>query len=308
MEPLHEKEKRMKEFTFKKIDAFATTKSGGNPAGYVSLEAEDCIEKDEMLRIARELKGYVNEVGYIHSINEDTFQLKYYSSEREVEFCGHATIAIMYDIIKNTDSLMSKPEIDIITNKGRLIVENLIHSKDAVFIMSPAPEFRTNTIHEKEIASALNMDVGTIDKKYAIAIVNAGLETLIVPIKTLQSILSIAPDLEVLKQFCKKNNIDIIEVFCDEVHNKENNFRTRVFAPTFGYLEDPATGSGNSAFGYFLLKNDLWDGDTLMIEQNKYLENYNIVQLKTRFDTNRNTRVLFGGGAVTRIEGKYILP
>lgn len=242
----------MKEFKFKKIDAFATAKSSGNPAGYIRLDSKDCIDKDEMLRIAVELKGFVNEVGYIYRINEDTFQLKYYSSEREVEFCGHVTIAIMYDVIKNTDGLINKPEINIITNKGQLIVENLIPSKDAVFIMSPAPEFRTTTINAKEISTAFNSDIDIISEKYSITIVNAGLETLIVPIKSLHSILNISPDLEVLKQFCITKSIDIIEVFCDDVYNKENNFRTRVFAPTFGYLEDPATGSGNSAFGYYL--------------------------------------------------------
>jgi predicted PhzF superfamily epimerase YddE/YHI9 len=36
-----------------------------------------------------------------------------------------------------------------------------------------------------------------------------------------------------------------------------NDFRVRVFAATFGYLEDPATGSGNSALGYYLLQHQL---------------------------------------------------
>lgn len=298
----------MKEFAFKKIDAFATEKSDGNPAGYIRLDSADNIDTNEMQRIAKELKGFVNEVGYVFISNEDTFNLRYYSSEREVDFCGHATIAIMYDIIKNTESLINKPEINIITSKGKLIAENLILSKDAVFIMSPAPEFRKVNIHKEEIAWALKVGISDINDKYEISIVNAGLETLIVPIKTLQSILKICPELEILKQFCIKNNIDIIEVFCDEVYNKENNFRTRVFAPTFGYLEDPATGSGNSAFGYYLIKNNLWDGESLIIEQNGCYDKYNKVQLKTRIDAENNKRVLFGGGAITRIEGKYKLP
>lgn len=298
----------MKEFNFKKIDAFATSNSEGNPAGYIRLDSADSIGKEEMQRIAKELKGFVSEVGYIYAVNEDTFNLKYYSAEREVEFCGHATIAIMYDIIKNTKSLLDKTEINIITNKGALIVENRIKSDDAVFIMSPAPESRPAAISQSEIAAALNMDISDISDKYAIEIVNAGLATLIVPIKTLDSILNILPSLEESKEFCVKNNIDIIEVFCEEVADKKSQYRTRVFASTFGYLEDPATGSGNSAFGYYLLKHGMWDGGPLVIEQNGKRGNYNIVRLCTRLDADNNKRVLFGGGAVTRIEGKYILP
>jgi PhzF family phenazine biosynthesis protein len=297
----------MKEFKFKKIDAFATMKSDGNPAGYINLDSRESINESEMQRIARELKGFVNEVGYIYRENETTFSLKYYSSEREVEFCGHATIAIMYDIIRNTESLINRKEISIITNKGQLIVENEISSKNAVFIMAPKPEFKTSVIPKEEIAAAMNIGTSDISEKFEISIVNAGLETLIIPIDTLRSILNINPELHTLKNFCIKSGIDIIEVFCNETNDTECDFRTRVFAPTFGYLEDPATGSGNSAFGYYLLKNRLWDGESLIIEQNGTMDRYNIVQLKTRTDSNGDKRVLFGGGAITRIYGKYML-
>lgn len=297
----------MKAFRFKKIDAFATEKSDGNPAGYVFLDSSKGISESEMQRIAKELKGFVSEVGYLTRVNENTFSLKYFSSEREVEFCGHATIAIMYDIIKNTDSLRNEKEINIITNKGQLIVENHIRDADAVFIMAPKPEFRKSNILKEEIASAMRIQPTEISDEFEIAIVNAGLETLIVPIQSLNAILIIDPDLNTLKAFCIQNGIDIIEVFSKETYNAGCAYRTRVFAPTFGYLEDPATGSGNSAFGYYLMKYDLWTGDSLVLEQNGSPDQYNMVQLRSRLDSCGEKRVLFGGGAVTRIEGQYLL-
>jgi len=69
----------MKKFKFKKIDAFATQESDGNPAGMVYLNSLDDITSDEMLRIAKELKGFVSEVGYVSRIDENTFDLKYFS-------------------------------------------------------------------------------------------------------------------------------------------------------------------------------------------------------------------------------------
>lgn len=110
-----------------------------------------------------------------------------------------------------------------------------------------------------------------------------------------------------MKSYCRKNSIDIITVFTDEVAHKPNRFRTRVFAPTFGYLEDPATGSGNAAFGYYLLKNSKWDGKPMTVEQNGELVSPNIVKLITRNDEQGKMRVLFGGGAIVRIQGEYIL-
>ena len=75
----------MKSYPFKKIDAFATPTSDGNPAAAVYLETMDAIADSDMQRIARELKGFVSEVGYVTRLAPDAFRLRYYSSEREVE-------------------------------------------------------------------------------------------------------------------------------------------------------------------------------------------------------------------------------
>ena len=80
--------------------------------------------------------------------------------------------------------------------------------------------------------------------------------------------LGIDPDFELLKLFCEKSDIDIILVCSKEVTDSANLMRTRVFAPRFGYLEDPATGSGNAALGNYLLKHRRWDGGVISLEQN----------------------------------------
>jgi PhzF family phenazine biosynthesis protein len=123
----------------------------------------------------------------------------------------------------------------------------------------------------------------------------------------LKSVLSLTPSFEELKDFCVRHGVDIITAFSDETANSGNRFRTRVFAPTFGYLEDPATGSGNAALGYYLIKNGKWDGVPITLEQNGSLDNPNIVRLIARRDENGNTRVLFGGNAIVRIQGEYVL-
>jgi PhzF family phenazine biosynthesis protein len=297
----------MKQFKFKKIDAFATEKSGGNPAGYILLNSQSDINEQEMLQIAKELKGFVNEVGYVFKTSENSFDLRYFSAEREVDFCGHATIAIMYDLIKNDSELQEFDLLQIKTNRGVLTVENRIEKEDAVFIMSPEPVYKEITPDLQILAGKLKIGKNDIESGLPITVINAGLSTLLVPIKTLDSILNISPDLEELKEFCFSIGIDIIEVFTNNVANESNNYRTRVFAPTFGYIEDPATGSGNSAFGYYMIKHELWNENTITIEQNGLKDNFNVVKLQKQLDQNNNIRVLFGGGAITRIEGKYII-
>ncbi len=297
----------MKNFKFKKIDAFATRRSAGNPAGYIWLDSKNDISESEMLQIARELKGFVNEVGFIFQSGENRFDLKYYSAEREVDFCGHATIAIMYDLIKNNKELIKHDMLKIWTNKGELQVENRIKNEDSVFIMSPLPEEKTEIPVLNTISVKLKISAANFDLNWPVKIVNAGLTTLIVPIRTLECLLNISPDFTELKEFCLASAVDIIEVFSTAVADKLSDYRTRVFAPIFGYMEDPATGSGNSAFGYYLISRGKWNKETIVIEQNGLMDDYNIVKLRRKLDENNHERVLFGGGAITRIKGEYII-
>lgn len=297
----------MKRFLFKKIDAFATDRSAGNPAGAVFLRDGEEITPGEMQRIARELKGFVSEVGYVKSRTDGSFDLRYYSSEREVDFCGHATVAIMYDLVRNSEALNHTPLITIRTNKGELLVENRVRTDDAVFISAPAPVFSERIPQAHEIARSLGIHQDDIHPRPPLAVVNAGLTTLIVPIKTLDAVLSMTPAIETVGAFCRENSIDIITVFSEETAESIHSYRTRVFAPTFGYLEDPATGSGNAAFGSYLLKNNRWDGSCISLEQNGDLERPNIVRIEARQEPCGPPRILFGGSAVARIEGEYLL-
>jgi PhzF family phenazine biosynthesis protein len=293
----------MKKFSYKKIDAFTSNKSLGNPAACIYLKENDNLSDCEMLSIAKEHKGFVSEAVYCSNSAKADFKLTYYSSECEVDFCGHGTIACMYDLIKNTEGLLSKSEILIDTNKkGILTVYNELKDQDAVYITAPKPIYLGTNIAPKKIAENLGISVESISDKYPIDLINAGLATLIVPISNLNDEINIFPNIKTLEEFCINNGIDIILTYSTEVKDSKSIAHTRVFAPKYGYLEDPATGSGNSAFGYYMLKNKMWDGNNISIEQGGIDRIFNIVKLATKGST-----VIFGGSATLKIIGEYYL-
>ena len=292
----------MKSFPFKKLDAFATATSGGNPAAAVYLDSFDTITEDEMQRIARELKGFVSEVGYVARISPDAIRLRYFSSEKEVPFCGHATIAIAHDLVGHDKELAARPRFLLHTNKGELPVEN---REGAVFIHAPVPVFTECRIPMAEICSALGLDPGRIDGRITPGVVNAGNQTLCLPLKGVRDVTSLRPDFATLQAFCARHALDVVTVFSEETAGPANRLRTRVFAAPFGYLEDPATGSGNAALAYHLHRLGRWDGTPFRIEQNADLENPNIVRVASVPDEACGLRVIFGGGAILRIDGRY---
>lgn len=297
----------MKQFHFKKIDAFATEHSGGNPAAMISVQALSEVTAGEMLQIARELRGFVNEVGFVCKTGSDRLALRYYSAEKEVLFCGHATIAILFDLLSTDPILKSLPQIHIDTATSSIVAENRVERGKAVFISAPAPIFSEQTIEPAAIAQALRIAPSTLSSCLPTARINAGLETLLVPIGDLKTTLGTRPDARLLKKFCEEHGIDIITIFTDATALPDTSWRSRVFAPRFGYLEDPATGSGNAALGQYLLRHGLWQEETLSIEQNSDRDRPNIVQLMVRREAGALPQVLFGGGAITRIEGSYFL-
>lgn len=297
----------MKKLRFKKIDAFASEFPSGNPAAVIYLDKLEELSEDEKLRIAKELKGFVNEVGYVSPGTRTDYELCFFSLEREVAFCGHATIAILNDIVANNEALHSQKTLSIATRTGQLKAENRYLDDKSVYISSPSPKFSSKEINAADIAAALNCRLEVIDKSRPIQIINGGLETLIVPILGLAHILRITPNFQVLREFCLQIGVDIILLYSSEVAFHKSRYRTRVFAPTFGYLEDPATGSGNSAFGYYLLAHSMWNGDKIIIEQNGFRNAPNFVQLFSKKTGSGDPRVWFGGSAIVKIDGQYIL-
>ncbi len=286
----------MKKYIYKKIDAFASGASTGNPAACLYLKKDETLTPAAMLDIAKQHKGFVSEVVYCFGR-----ELHYYSSECEVDFCGHGTIACTYELIKNTPELLVRETVEFQTHmKGMVTVHNRIADQDAVYITAPEPVHIGTSLGVADVAASLGFREDEINTQYPLDLIDAGLRTLLVPVRELSALTCTFPDMVTLKSFCENNNIDIVLIHCFGVDNPDSFAHTRVFAPRFGYLEDPATGSGNSAFGYYLLKNKLWNGSAVSIEQGGSDRVFNTVKLTTD-----KSKVLFGGGAITRIEGHY---
>ena len=292
----------MKQYRYIKSNAFTSAESLGNPAACIFIGQEE-LTPEQMQAIAAEHKGFVMEVVFCGQSEVADCKLTYYSSECEVDFCGHGTIATMYTMVKETPELMAKPVITAETNrKGIIEVFNAINEEDAVYITALDPIEHPMNLSIAQIEDALTLPHGSIRNDLPIRIIDAGLRTLLVPIADLETEISVYPNEQSLNSFCESNDIDIILVFSMQTAEVSTYAHTRVFAPKFGYLEDPATGSGNSAFANYLLSEGLWKGESITIEQGGNNRIFNSVKLKCL-----DGKVLFGGKATKKIEGEYYI-
>ncbi len=292
----------MKSYKYKKVDAFTSDVSKGNPAAFMLLKTEKFTDT-QFLAVVKEHAGFICEFVFVNDSEDADFKLTYYSSECEVDFCGHGTIATVYELIRGNKNLSEKKEIKFETNKkGVLTAYNYIKEENAVYVSAPEPVFYENKIGREEIAVALGICPCEISDDYPVSIIDAGLKTLIIPIKNFESEISVYPDIEVLKNFAIDKDVDIFLIWNKETSEEGFFAHTRVFSPKYGYLEDPATGSGNSAFANYLLKNKMWNGEPIAVEQGGKKIAFNKVNLRVQ-----DGKVLFGGSATVKIEGEYFI-
>ena len=176
-------------YQYKKVDTFTKGHSLGNPAACVYLNENENLTPDQMQAIAKAHEHFVCEMAFCKKLQgeEADYEVSYYSSECEVAFCGHRTIASMYSLIQS----------------------------------------KKKQITTKKLAEALEIHEDEIDKTFPAEIINAGLKTLIIPIKRLEKEVEILPNLKQLEHFVRAEDVDIILIYTKETQGKESFIHTR---------------------------------------------------------------------------------
>ncbi|HQF39375.1 MAG TPA: PhzF family phenazine biosynthesis protein [Opitutaceae bacterium] len=300
----------MKRFRFWKLDAFTTGASAGNPAGLVLLRPDDSVSDAEMQRLATQVAatGFVTEVAFARPVGPGELALRYFSCEREVPFCGHATVASMYQLLSAVPEYRGLPRLALNTSKGRLEVENRIEAEGCVFIAAPEPAFPELHVMASEAAAALGLPVVALNRHEispdsVLPVCECGQKCLLVPVAELDALIACSPSYAVLRALADRTGIEVLVLHSKQTHLRDRQLRTRVFAPAFGYLEDPATGSGNAALAHWLRRSGAWTGEALAIEQGPDRVAPNLVTIRAAADGG----LRIGGCGVARVEGEYLL-
>jgi len=274
------------------VNAFTDRPFKGNPAGVV-LESDKLNEKD-MQKIASELK--CSETAFVMEGNNADFRVRFFSPLREVDLCGHATIATFYTMEEL--GFVRDEHFTMETKAGILGIEI---KEGAVFMEQAKPVFRDVNIDKSRIADALGIKVGEIGD-LPIEAVSTGLFSLNVPIEHIETMEKIKPDFEKVKELCKSSGVGSIFAFTFETLNEDSFVHARCFAPLYGINEDPVTGTANGALGAYLKKHGLLKSMIYKSEQG-----YEIGRDGTVFVDVSGDKVKVGGKAYIALQGEVNL-
>jgi len=226
----------------RKIAAFSDGDTGGNPAGVVIVQ--QFPSDDQMQAIAAEV-GY-SETAFAMPA-DGGWRVRYFAPEREVPFCGHATIALGAALAKqNGDAIFN-----LILNDAQITVEGKSQG-DKVSAALQSPATFSSAVDEHAMHATLqlfSLSTDQLDQRMPLYLANAGANHFIVMLNSRQALADMQYDINAGRQLMA--DFDIVTILLGYAEEPQL-FHTRNPFASGGVYEDPATGAATAALAGYL--------------------------------------------------------
>lgn len=266
------------------VDVFAEDKYAGNQLAVIFGEGVASLSDAEMQQIAQEMN--YSETSFIPSIQTEDggYDVRIFTPQKELPFAGHPTLGTAYIIQKE---IIQKPLEQIILNLGiGQIPVTLTKDEDGdeiLWMRQNKPEFY-HTLEVDLVARVLGLDIAEIDNLFPIQEVSTGIPFILVPLTDLAALKKAKVNLESYSKLMEITHSTEILVFSSEPYSPENQISARMFAPSLGIPEDPATGSANGCLAGYLVQHSYFGKDQIevKVEQGYEINRPSILYLKAQ--------------------------
>jgi PhzF family phenazine biosynthesis protein len=253
------------------VDAFTADVFSGNPAAVCPLEG--WLSDEVMQAIAGE--NNLSETAFFVPTARG-FHLRWFSPVREVDLCGHATLATAHVVFAHLS--YAKPAVVFDTRSGELVVER----RGGRLAM----DFPVRRPEACVAPDALVAGLGRLPVEILAA------DDYLVVFEDEASVRALAPDLAKLAELDRRG-------VCVTAPGTEADFVSRFFAPKYGIPEDPVTGSAHCALAPYWATR-LHETE---LEAHQVSKRGGVLHCRLSGD-----RVVLSGHAVTFMEGEIFLP
>lgn len=299
----------MKTKKFYVVNSFAEKAFQGNPAA-VFFDSSD-LDESTMQEIAHQL-NLVETVFINNSQDNDKFdfELKYFTPLKEVPIAGHPTVAAFIALEASRRIIISNKSTYLIKTKAGLKKIRAYKDNNETIIMmeSSSPVFSPNVKDKYKIAEVFGLSVNDINEYLPIQPVYTGLGHLVVPVKSIDTLMKVKKNISLLKELCDELDVCEAQVFTFETYNEKFNIHTRNICPRNG-IEDPGCGIGNAALGAYLLKNKYLNKNEMKLkaEQGKIINMPCVIEIFAEKRKENNIQVFVGGKGRVMIKGEFII-
>ena len=279
------------------VDAFTDEPLAGNAAGVVP--DADGLTDPQLQAVANELGA--SETAFVLPSGSADRRLRFFTPTTEVDLCGHATVAshaLLFD-----DGVIAAGDHTVETETG--VLDIAVEPDGTVWMRQHDPEVREVGLGRGRVAEALGLDVEALDVEgLPIARSTTGLPALIVPVRLLEHLGGLDPDLPAIESLADEADVVGLYAFTFDTLDADATLHGRFFAPGAGVPEDPVTGTASGAAGGYLRHVGAFDGmpDELAFEQGHFVDRPGRVRVRV------DETVEVGGRAAVALDGELTVP
>ncbi len=286
------------------LDVFTDTPLEGNPLA-VFTEGEQ-VPSRLMQAVAREL--HLSETVFLlpdagaNPGAEADAHVRIFTPAAELPFAGHPVLGSAFVVAGRT----GRDRVRLRTGAG--IVQVTLTRDDTGAIVFGEMEQPIPTVkpfpHPDALLAALG--VGADSVQLPVELYDNGPTHVMVALADAETVAALTPDLAALARLDSAGGFSC---FAPEApHGPASTYRTRMFAPSMGVSEDPATGSAAGPLAVHLLRHGRTaSGETVELHQGLELARPSTLHATATGTPDAITRVTVGGCAVAVAHGHFRL-
>jgi len=219
------------------VAAFTKDGAGGNLAGVV-LDAQD-LSHSERQRIAAAVA--LSETSFVRATGDDVFEVAFYTPNKQVPDCGHATVATFALLAQRGALHCGRATKRTIMGDRAITVEG-----ETVFMQQPHPSI-VPFAHTGVLAHALGITAGAIVSQPVLA--NHDVRFVLVE-TTRDALARIVPNQRAIDAITEAPDAIGLYVYARDERGADATIR--MFAPRYGIPEESATGMAAGLLGGYL--------------------------------------------------------
>jgi trans-2,3-dihydro-3-hydroxyanthranilate isomerase len=290
----------MQKLDFHLVDVFTNEAFGGNQLA-VFTDGRG-ISGTLMQQLAREFNFSETTFVLPPDNPKNDFRVRIFAPSTEMPTAGHPTIGTAFVLAHEQLIDTSKDEVQIVFEEivGDIpITLNLQDGHPSIITMTqPLPEFGPLYADRQAIAEMLSLDQTDFVADLPFEVISCGVPYLIAPVRDLQAVRRIRFRNDVWEQTLKDFVAPAVFVFTQEAEREGSTVHSRMFAPSFGIVEDPATGSAGGPLGSYLVQHDLVQPDearSIVSEQGFEIGRPSLIHIAIETQSGEISRVRVGG-------------
>ncbi|MCK6264630.1 PhzF family phenazine biosynthesis protein [Vibrio sp. ZSDE26] len=288
------------------VNGFVTNGRGGNPAGVV-LNADNYSESD-MLNIAQRIG--LSETAFVSESQSEAFKLDFFTPNRRIAHCGHATIATFSYLAESGVLKEGGSSKETVDGPRKILIKN-----GAAYMEQLAPSYYQENdwiskgVTIADVLASLNISKQSLNLSVPITLVNTGNSFMIIGVRSGEDLKNITPKFELITEISEKLDLIGYYVYTVDETVTDKDATTRMFAPRFAIEEESATGMAAGPLACYLHDYLGAQQNTFHIEQGTYMEpaSTSLISVELEVESGKIIGLMAGGyGQVMRDLDIYI--